>query len=123
MSYHWSEKTSHAIIALAEEAARDHDLDPEEFLFIEGDDLYTKVEALVIGLWEQIEEVMQVPEERRQVLRDLEAGAPVLVYRGHQIGVNENERGRTYDFEGREYEGPLEVVCDLIDERMGEAGQ
>ena len=46
MGYHWSEKTSQAILAIVEEVARDYDLDLEEFLFPEGDDLDTRVEAV-----------------------------------------------------------------------------
>jgi hypothetical protein len=50
---------------IAEGLARDYDLDLGEFVFPEGDDLYTRVEAIVVLVGEQIEEVLEQPDTDR----------------------------------------------------------
>jgi hypothetical protein len=66
MGYHWSAKTSRAIDSIAEEAAREYYLDLDEFEFPEGDGLYTRAEALVIGLFEQVEEALKTGEGKER---------------------------------------------------------
>jgi hypothetical protein len=60
-----SVKSECAIVALVEEAARDFDLDPGEFLFSEGDDIFTRLEAHYFGVLEQIREDLDARYEGR----------------------------------------------------------
>jgi hypothetical protein len=56
----FSPEISRSIDLIAAQVAKDYDLDQAEFLFPEGDGLETRIEALILSVWEQVEEAVEM---------------------------------------------------------------
>ena len=56
----FSQEMSRSIDTIVEHVARDYDLDQSEFLFPEGDGLETRIEALILSVWDQVHEVVEM---------------------------------------------------------------